>query len=243
MSIAIVGHGGAGSSDNNVATASIADTTGATLLFAFVSDYNAVGDGTLTDSVNGGAGNTWVECSVSLSTLCRGRWYYAKNPARVGITHTATYTATGSFPSIEFIAVSASNITGPLDQQNTANGTATSLATGSVTPTTVNQIVLTGISWHSLGNIATTPTGFTAADQVAQTPHAFGMATAYLIQTSIVAENPSWPFSQSSDAAGATATFFPLGQPPAGAVKSRKSSSLVGTRTGKRSSYPSRCGL
>ena len=96
-----------------------------------------------------------------------------------------------------------------LDQQNGAVGTGTSLATGSVTPSEDNELVVSGVSIAdgSSGTYAV-DSGLTITDQILASAGNFeGGGLAYIIQTSAGAVNPTWSWTGSVNSAAVIATF------------------------------------
>jgi lysophospholipase L1-like esterase len=210
VSFALVAHAEAGASgSNDTVTSSSIDTTGADILFVYVTDYQAASLGTVTDSRS----NTWTALTAhAAASFSRGRWYYAKN-ATVGSGHTFTYSGTSVFPSICALAFSGSDTTAPADQENGAtSASGTTLATGSVTPGQDNELVLAGFTFASTGTPITAPSGYTDVGGSDFGGNHFGSWVAYKIQTTATATNPSFTKSGgASDLAAVVATFKAAG--------------------------------
>lgn len=204
MAIALVANVASATNSGGTTSGAI-DTTGANLLVAVVSDYKATAAPAFTDS----KGNTWTGLTAqqNSSQLSRGRIYYAVNPV-VGSGHTFTYAATSIFASIYVAAFSGADTASPFDQENGAqNDGAASLATGSVTPSEANELVVAGFGATDGGPFGING-GFTITDQLAYSGgNYFGGALAYLIQTSAAAANPTWTPAANAPMVAVIATF------------------------------------
>ena len=200
MSIALVAHAIAASTDANTATTSAIDTTGATLLVMAVGNFSSAP--THSDS----KGNIWVSAGSSGSNPLVTMWY-VKNPT-VGAGHTFTCSSTGNAPVIMVLAFSGTDTTADVDQTNSANGSGvTSLATGSVTPSANNEVVVTMMA-HNDSTAPTIDSGFTLADGIRNSVSlSYGGGSAYLIQTTATAENPTWSVTNSTNITTVIATF------------------------------------
>lgn len=191
MAFTLLANTGAGGTSTGVTTSGI-DTTGADLLVAVVSQVGTTG--TFSDS----KGNTWTpltQYSNAGGAACQLYWCV---PSSVGSGHTFSYSMAGSYPSVAVTAWSGAAAS-PYDQETGSSaGSGSSLATGSITPSENNCLVITGfqvdgVSYSSIDG------GFTTSDTVAfsfANHEAGGMA--YLIQTSAASANPTWTFTGSS---------------------------------------------
>lgn len=201
--IALVSNVSVGSPGGNSVTTGSITTTGATLLVAVLTDYDAFSAGAISDS----KGNTWTTLTTS-NNVSRCRIAYVANPT-VGTGHTFTSTQSGEFqPALCVAAFSGVVTTSPFDQQNgTTFSGATTSSPGSVTPSAANELLIAGIGFDS-SNTVSIGSGFTITNQVNSVPDAhIGAALAYKIQTSATAENPAWSWSSSSNGAVRIATF------------------------------------
>lgn len=177
----------------NGGTTGTMNSSGATLLVMVVSTGATA---TPTDS----ASNSWTELGTTDIGSIRLRIYYVINPA-TSATHDFTYSQTNSYPTIMVMAFQGTGAydTGSIVQASVSGGT--SLASGSITPSANNAVVITGFSGHTSTTV-TTPTGFTSqpsnTDFVGASNYAGG--SAYKIQTTAGAENPSWAWAAASDA-------------------------------------------
>lgn len=207
MAYGIVAHTVASSGDTNSVTTPAIDTTGANLIYLAVSDFLVQPLGTISDN----KGNTWTIITVGGDgdgNFCRISTYFCLNPT-VGAGHTFTYSGTAVYPSMTALALSGAAAASVLDQKNTNSSLATTtLATGSVTPSENNEIVITSTSDLSVSGSKSIDSGFTISDQMLYSPGSFfGIGTAYLIQTSAGAVNPTWTYGTSTETVAEIATF------------------------------------
>lgn len=204
MAIALVSNTIAGSpSPGNSVTTSAIDTTGANLIVLCVGYYSASTDQTPTDSKS----NTWTFIARVTSGDVETAYWYCLNPT-VGSGHTASYAHTGVYATISFAAFSGAAASSPLDQTNSATGTATtSLSSGSVTPTESNELVISAIG-TTVANTLSVGSGLTILDQLPNVPgDHLGLAVGYFIQSTAAAINPSWSWSTSSNSSAVIASF------------------------------------
>lgn len=167
-------------------TSSAIDTTSATFLVLSVS-CNV--EGVVSDSKS----NTWTQLTVQSGANTFNRIYYVATPI-VGSGHTFTVTGALQFCTMCVAAFKAVKLASPFDQQNGAGGNLSqSLATGSVTPTTPNQLLIASCAVGGGAVPPTIDTGFTITDAGAFSGGvAEGGGLAYLIATAIAATNPTW---------------------------------------------------
>ena len=179
------------------------DTTGGDIIFFLCESYTGGTACTVSDSKS----NTWNTAPPTTQTaagLTRLQLYYAKN-ANVGTSHTFTVSS-ASYATSCVAAFSGSDTSSPYDQE--AGSTVASGMTvtpGSVTPTTDNQIVISGMAGN-FNNTLSVDSGFTIIDQIQYVPF-FSTALSYKIQTTAAAVNPVWTWVTSGDAAALNATF------------------------------------
>lgn len=189
----------------NGGTTSSVDSTGASLLVVVVSSYDLSSEPTLTDS----KGNTWTGLTAQGpgGSNQRVRIFYAANPT-VGSSHTFTLSGSTTYSSVSALAFSGAKTASPFDQQNGATGGSTSLATGSVTPSEDGELVVAGIALDSAPSSLTIDSGFsTPAVVYFLGGSSYGVGSAYKIQTTAAAVNPTWSWTGSSGQAAAIATF------------------------------------
>lgn len=205
MAYSLIANTGTGSVDGNTVTTAGINTTGANLLVVVLSDFDD-GTTTLQDSRT----NTWTGLTARRAADgTRVRIYYVASPS-VGAAHTFTATkdTNQTFPGLCVAAFSGGH-TAPFDQQNggTTAG-ATTLQTGSVTPSENNELLIAGISFFS-SDPATINSAFNIANALDVDDFgggSMGCALAYQIQTTATARNPTWTILTSA-AAAAIATF------------------------------------
>lgn len=188
----------------NGTTTGAVDTSGADLLVVTVSDgFGAIG--TVTDSKS----NTWNALTTYTQGATGGRVtiYYAYNP-NVGSGHTFTYAGANVFCAVEMTAWSGALLTDPFGTENGATTAgATSLSTGSVTPSEDNMLLISVLSFGA-SNTAAINSSFTISHQGNYSAATnYGGAQAYKVQSSAGAENPQWSWGASTAAAAAIATF------------------------------------
>ena len=226
-------------------TSSSIDTTGADFIVVSLSYYHT---GYTTDiSLTDNKGNTWTLVTKYAGTIAANRLYYAKNPT-VGSGHTFTTPAVPAYFVISILAFSGVDTTSPFDVENGATSIgATSLSTGSVTPTNDNSVVVTGFTCDNNSGVAVTiDSGFTKYSTNYSGGNNMGGGIAYLIQTTASAVNPTWNvtnftaisaaiavFKQQVTSATATATFgtITLTAPVASALASSTATATFGTIT------------
>jgi hypothetical protein len=189
--ISLVSHVSVGQTSGSNATSSAINTSGASLLVAMVSSFGGIG--TVSDSNS----NTWTALGQvdDGSSGTTGRLFYVGSPV-VGSGH--TFTIGGSVFSSLCVAAFSGIPASPFDKQvNQGNvNVVTSFKTVStITPTNANSLVIAGSALGGNGNTFTSiDSSFTFTDKTTGTAAALAGSLAYLIQTSIVAENPtvSW---------------------------------------------------
>jgi hypothetical protein len=193
--------GGVGANGN---TSSAIDTTSADLLVLCDYKYDTPAI-TVLDS----KGNDWTPLTDYVAaTTYHGRIYYAKN-ATVGSGHTFTVSGTGNYPGFVVLAFSGSDLTAPFDQENGAvSSSATSLATGSVTPSADNALLVALLGFDPDATSFGIDSSFTLGPLRARVGGSvIGCQSAYKIQTSAGAESPTFSWSGSVAAAAVIATF------------------------------------
>jgi hypothetical protein len=188
--------------DFNGSTTPTRDSTGADLCVYGTADYAAFGAGTITDNKN----TITSHLTVRTSTIMRSRQAYTKSPT-VGSGHTAS--CNGAYGTIAFAAFSGAHLTAPLDQQNGGTTTgATSLSTGSITPSEDNCLIIAHLALDVFTGTITVDSGFTILDQIAYSPgFYFAGAFAYKIQTSAAAVAATFSWSGSVDAAASITSY------------------------------------
>jgi len=158
-SFSLIAHTGAQSSDGVSATTAGINTTGATLLVVAVA--NLFGNSpSFTDSNS----NTWSALTPrDTGSGCRVTLYYVANPT-VGAGHTFSVNVGGGsqFPAITVVAWAGNAASGP-ETENGATASATTIATGSVTPALTNGLIVAA-ACHSEVFASSVDSGFTISD-------------------------------------------------------------------------------
>jgi hypothetical protein len=205
----LVGHVGAQSGDGNSTTTAGLNTTGATLLVLSAA-WVYSGSATISDS----KGNTWTPLTGQVaSPQCQVQLFYVVNPT-VGTGHTFTVSGTTIFPAVTVTAWTG-QAASPVDQQNGNTATATTVATGSVTPSQSNELLI-ATTCHNNQYTSSINSSFTISDdENGMASFAYGNVMAYLVQGSASAVNPTFSGNGSSNTwAAAIATFKAAGGAP-----------------------------
>ncbi len=193
------------STNANTTTSSAINTTGANLIVVSIADYGVATAAVLSDS----QGNTWTGLTARSTSGARVKIYYCYNPT-TSASHTFTATGTGIYVALSALAFSGSDAT-PFDVENgTTGASGTSKATGSVSPSLDNELIITSGGWSNAGQPTSLSinSGFTISQQAVNVSGtAFGLGTAYLIQTTKGAVNPTWSWGSTSEHAFEIATF------------------------------------
>jgi hypothetical protein len=197
MPISLVGSTNAGSSDGgNSVTSSALDTTGANLLVVAVVTFGA--GTTPTDS----KGNTWTGLTVE-SGSSNVRLWYCLSPT-VGTGHTFSHNSTGTYPAIQVFAFSG------VDSFESQSGFASSYQPGSLTPAEDGALLVSTVASGAASSGLAVDSSFIGLEF---TPNSAGQhvpgGTAYKIQTTAGAENPTWSWPSSSPNAVTMAVFKP----------------------------------
>jgi hypothetical protein len=203
MAFALVVNTGAGSTTANNVTTSAIDTTGASLIVCAVGSTHGV-----SANVSDSKSNTWSSLTLRQpSSGVRHRLWYVASPV-VGTGHTFTVTTSGGAPAICVTAWSGAH-TSPFDVENGATtNSGTSLATGSITPSENDELVIAGISNDTAASARTIGSGFTITDDITYVAGQHKPSTqAYLIQTTAAAVNPTWSWTTSDRGAACIASF------------------------------------
>ena len=192
---AVIGSGViAGSTDGDAVTTGTYDTSGATLIVIIESSFNS--QFTPTDS----KGNTWTKAvgSTSFTGEQSSIWYCV--PTSAGAGHTFSVSSANSFAALAVYAFTGGS-GGVLDKTSGAfnNGSATTVQPGSITPTTANQLIISGVS-YTVGSTASVDSGFSTPLNagVVSFQHEGG-AAAFLVQGAAAAVNPTWTTSSGDD--------------------------------------------
>lgn len=179
------------------------DTTGASLLVLAVSYKEGVAP-TISDSKS----NTWTGLTAQENAggASSVRLYYVANPT-VGTGHTFTAAGAGTFPALS--VASYRNVlqsVPPFDQQSGAkSASASTLATGSVTPLFNNELLVAAVGANA--NPVSIDSSFTTRGLENGSVNNFGCGLADLVQTVAAAVNPTWTINTATNLAVVIATF------------------------------------
>ena len=219
-----VGSAYAISSNANTATTSATSTVGATLIVLAVTSYQGSAGITPTDSTGS---NTWTPLTEqSYTAYMRTRLWYCINPV-TSASQTFSASLTGSYPSIAMYAFSSGTATPAFDQQNgAAFGDQVTANPGNVTPAYANELIITAVGHNNTANAWAINLGFSTPVGGMEIPaKGFGLYESYLIETSIVSQNPEWQTTVESYASTAVIATF-------NSVSSTKALSITGCTTG-----------
>jgi hypothetical protein len=197
------------STTTDTVTTSAINTTGATLFVIAISDFDGVGY-TVSDSQS----NTW-DTTPSTYTVTGGFFQLEFQFAIVTATnasHTFSATCSGCYPSVCVIAFSGTHATTVWDgKENGSEGAASTRQPGSITPTQDNAVVVSALAlpYEDIGTITISGGGFSAVEgQVVGGGGSYGVAIAYVVQTTATASNPTWEWDGGADPTGATIAAF-----------------------------------
>lgn len=206
MAIALVTGAHASAGGANGGTTGSIDTTGANLLIAALCAETGSGE-TLTDN----KGNTWAQLTIRTSVHPEIAIWYMKNPA-VGTGHTFTCSTASSFSSFCVAAFSGADTSSPFDQQNGVSSGNSPQSTGSITPGSNNELVVSCVTFN-LNSAVSVTASMTITDTFNFAGGTnYGSSLAYIVQTTAAAINPQWTFTaDTSNAAVAIASFKAAG--------------------------------
>lgn len=185
------------------------NTSGANLITVLVSHLSGVSS-TLSDN----HGNTYTGLTAQDQGLIT-RLYYVYNPT-TSASHTFTVSALGSFyPTVAVIAWSGAAAT-PFDQQNGATDVSNpSPASGSITPSENDELIVTGAGDSGSGYSAVS-SPFSIEASVNPGGNNYALAIAYEIQTAATARNATWTNASSVYSQVVIASFKAAGAPAGG---------------------------
>jgi hypothetical protein len=208
---------------NGGGTSASRDTTGADTLFVAVSRLTSESP-VLSDSKS----NTWTLIRTQADTggggLVSTDLYRSATPANVGTGHTFSLSL-GTFASLAMSPFAGGATSSIDDQENsTGGGGASTISTGSITPSVDNTLVITGIMTSEGTDASSINGSFTlpAAAHVSSTGSNFGAGLAYLIQTTAAAANPTWTLTGSATYIAATIANFKTAAAGGGVVAKQK---------------------
>ena len=186
-------------------TTSAIDTTGANLIVLY---YSAALGGPFTASDS--KSNSYTATATNSDASCFGGMYFIYGPT-VGSGH--TFSIGNGTAIVGTLGVQAYNNTvgSTVDQNNVGdNGAgATTVQPGSVTPSSNNEVLITGLCNAQAGGTPyTIDSGFTIIDQIGFVGGtSFGGGMANLIQTTAAVKNPTWTSGVPAVMSSSIATF------------------------------------
>jgi hypothetical protein len=204
MAFSVISYTGGVGTLNSV-TSSVIDTSGANLIVVTVAWYSGVGAGGNIGILTDNKSNTWTPLTRRTSaSQTDNQLFYVVNPI-VGTGHTFDFTnstPTNIYPSIQIGAWSSGSASAAFDQENGATAVGVlSLATGNLTPTQNNEIVVSGMQIDLGGGTQANiliDSGFSLASANFYSSGNEGGAMGYLFQTTAATVNPTWDVGLSS---------------------------------------------
>jgi len=200
-------------------TTTAIDTTGASLLVISTSFWT--GGGATSTTVSDSKSNTWIPVWTQPGQPGGDmvqQFFYCFTPT-VGTGHTFTVTSLSAsgYPSIFVFAFSG--MTGGAYQTRSGAGNfgqASPLATGSVTPSVNGALLLSGFAPNigTITGLALTPTGFTLKNLAGVGGVNFPGTTAYTVQATAAAINPTWAWTHGAVSTAASTVVFLPALPP-----------------------------
>lgn len=187
MAIAHVATGSAAGGVNGWTSGS-ANMTGVNLLVIAQSSYVVNSEPTPTDS----SSNVYTGLTLKSGSFWRTRLWYKENPT-VTSSMTGSGSTTNSFSAGGIMGFSGVAASSAFDQQNGASSiSAMSLASGSITPSEDNELIVTMGSEGDTGTLSV-DSSITLATQVNYAGGSnVGMGCGYKIQTSAAAISATW---------------------------------------------------
>jgi hypothetical protein len=206
----LVANAGPTHGSGSAATTSGVDTTGSNL--CLVVSYAYLGGNPTIATISDSKSNTWTNLTMRGGGLDADVLLsYVSNPT-VGASHTftTTFTAPSFAPVISAACFSGVATSTPFDVENGATSSATSLQTGSITPSVNGELLISAISkcctsqtWTIDNSFSTINSDFSAGD---------GEAVTYKVQSAAAAINPTWTSGGVSESVSVMiAAFKPSG--------------------------------
>lgn len=211
---ALVAHAISSSTDGDAFTSSAIDSTGANFCFVGLSSFPGAGGDVIapTDS----KGNTYTALTARLGPggSLKVIGYYVVSPT-VGSGHTVTVNTTGvkSYSAVNVRCYSGVTTVSTIDTEG-AGGSATggtSVAAGSITPSSSSNVIIGCASFTSVVS-AITLSGYSNLDALGGGSSAYvGLACGDKIGSLGGSENPTFGWTTSSDAAAADVSIKAAG--------------------------------
>ena len=211
MAITLVSYGD-GTGTTASATSSAIDTTGANLLIAVVSGFNAeIDESVFSDNKS----NTFFVISDTTGNAS-SKVFGCFNPT-VGIGHTVSYSKSSSYPQVGLYSFSGVDAPNFVFSQNDS-ASRSSVTVGSVEATKNNSLFFLSVTSGPY-TLSSVTGGFTTLTNVGGVGAAYmGLHTAYKIQSAAGAENPTVTMSGSGDLSATMSTFLEATSGGGGAV-------------------------
>lgn len=202
MAAALVAHAIAQSGDGNSATTAGINTTGANLIVLMISNFSVSGM-TISDSKT----NSWTALTLAAGSATNVQFYYCYSPT-VGSGHTFTVSGTGIFPAIAVQAWSGMQTSSGFDTENTNTDiAATTIATGSVTPSASTNVLVIGVGTASATGALAVDSGFTISDEIDSAGNGDPLGMGYKNGSLSGSENPTWTLNATANVAAVIASF------------------------------------
>ncbi len=194
----IIANGGPSGADT---TLTPRDTTSANLIVLGISSYLAV------TSVSDSFGNTYTPIGSQESGVNGAQLFYCASPT-VGAGH--TFSTVAAYSTLYVIAVSGAAVS-PLDQQTGGanGGSVTSFQPGSITPTANGCLVVTSLGYYADAGTASIDGSFAALSIGLTGGTNYAGGSAYEIQPTITAVNPTWSWGSGEPVGAVIASFLP----------------------------------
>jgi hypothetical protein len=187
----------------NGTTTSAINTTGANLIVLSVAYFATLS--TVSDS----KGNPWTPLTErTTGSTAKHRLYYALAPA-VGPGHTFTVSGASIFAGMVVLAFTDTFVPIFESQNGAAGSTGTSVATGSLTPTTNGSLIISGVSLATVPQAISVNSALTAVTVAGAAGTALNGGQGYLVQGTAAAINPTWSWTTSAENAVSLAVFRP----------------------------------
>lgn len=172
-------------------TAGSIDTTGASVILVFITDYNGNPASTISDNQSNSYGSPILAPSLSGSVRVQ---VWVKFSPTTNAAHTWTTGASAFAPSLAVLALTNTAVSA-VDQTISASATASAtVQPGSITPSASNGIIITGYGSANIHDSVSAP--FSPVDgQIIVSGEHESLAMSFEIQTTATARNPTWTWA------------------------------------------------
>lgn len=204
MSWTLVNHLITNNTTSSGVTSSEADFTGSDLIIGVLEWYT----GDVTPNFSDSLDNVWTLLTPQVNTNGTGlAMYYCVNP---NVGPTETFESDNQYANVAAVGFSGAG-SSPFDQTDGAAGTGGTIQAGSVTPSASGELIIAAVAVGQGSGAISIDSGFTITDSGLFAPAPFGLALAYLIQTSAAPVNPTWTIPSGGFGSGATTATFKVG--------------------------------